>query len=199
MTEAVATEPRTLDDITDLLDRAEGQTLVLTGAGISTESGIPDYRGPDGERRVTPMQYSEFVGSGTARQRYWARSYVGWQRFHLARPNPGHEAVARLQRSGHVGQVITQNVDGLHQAAGSSADLVLELHGTLHVARCLDCGHETPMLEQDSHFKHLHENPTYIRPDDWRAVDALRRACSATWVNITVRPNGVGSAATRTP
>src|SRR5512135_1143486 len=103
-----------LDEFVDLL--AGGDVLVLTGAGISTESGIPDYRGPDGRRRVQPMQYSEFVGSSTARQRYWARSYVGWQRFSSAGPNAGHRAVASLQRAGIVGPVITQNVDGLHQA-----------------------------------------------------------------------------------
>src|SRR4051794_10196041 len=81
-----------LDAVAALLER--GNVLVLTGAGISTDSGIPDYRGPDGTRRVTPMQFAEFVGSSQARQRYWARSYVGWQRFNLAKPNSGHEAVA---------------------------------------------------------------------------------------------------------
>src|SRR6476620_71132 len=95
-------------------------TLVLTGAGISTDSGIPDYRGPDGTRRVTPMHHGEFVGSSAARQRYWARSFIGWQRFWHAEPNPSHHAVAALQRHGVLGAVITQNVDGLHQAAGST-------------------------------------------------------------------------------
>ena len=90
-------------------------TLVLTGAGISTDSGIPDYRGPDGTRRVTPMQHGEFVGTSEARQRYWARSFIGWQRFSSAEPNAAHLAVADLQRRGVLGAVITQNVDGLHQ------------------------------------------------------------------------------------
>ena len=94
-------------------------TLVLTGAGISTDSGIPDYRGPDGLRRVTPMQHGEFVGSSGARQRYWARSFIGWQRFSHAEPNDCHRAVAALQARGALGPVITQNVDGLHQGAGS--------------------------------------------------------------------------------
>lgn len=111
--------------------------LVLSGAGISTDSGIPDYRGPDGTRRVTPMQHAEFVGSSRARQRYWARSYIGWARFRAAEPNAGHRAVATLQRSGHIGPVITQNVDGLHQRAGSGH--VTELHGTLDDVVCLDC------------------------------------------------------------
>ena len=112
-------------------------TLVLTGAGMSTDSGIPDYRGPDGTRRVTPMQHGEFVGSSEARQRYWARSFIGWQRFNHAEPNAAHHAVAGLQRRGALGPVITQNVDGLHQAAGSPD--VTELHGTLSEVVCLTC------------------------------------------------------------
>jgi NAD-dependent SIR2 family protein deacetylase len=112
-------------------------TLVLTGAGMSTDSGIPDYRGPDGTRRVTPMQHGEFIGSSEARRRYWARSFIGWQRFTHADPNDAHRAVADLQRRGVLGAVITQNVDGLHQAAGSRA--VVELHGTLSEVVCLTC------------------------------------------------------------
>ena len=118
--------------------RAHPGTLVLTGAGMSTDSGIPDYRGPDGTRRVTPMQHGEFVGSSEARRRYWARSFIGWQRFSHAEPNAAHHAVADLQRRGALGHVITQNVDGLHQAAGSRD--VTELHGSLAEAVCLTCG-----------------------------------------------------------
>lgn len=116
----------------------ESRPLVLTGAGISTDSGIPDYRGPDGRRRVTPMQHGEFVGSSQARQRYWARSYVGWHRFAAAEPNVGHRVVASLQAAGATGPIITQNVDGLHQRAG--AHRVVELHGTLAEVLCLTCG-----------------------------------------------------------
>jgi NAD-dependent SIR2 family protein deacetylase len=146
---------------------AEGSVLVLTGAGISTESGIPDYRGPDGRRRVAPMQYGEFVGSSAARRRYWARSYVGWQRFTLAAPNDGHAAVARLQASGHLGSVITQNVDGLHQAAGSTS--VVELHGSLARVICLTCGDLSSRLHLDDRMREA--NPSFevttdeIRPD----------------------------------
>jgi len=112
--------------------------VCLTGAGLSTESGIPDYRGPDGRRRVMPMTHGEFVATSEARQRYWARSYIGWDRFAAARPNAGHRAVAALQRSGVLGAVITQNVDGLHREAGSED--VLELHGSLADVVCLTCG-----------------------------------------------------------
>ena len=115
-----------------------GDLTVLTGAGLSTESGIPDYRGPEGIRRVTPMTYDEFVASSSARQRYWARSFMGWGRFKAAAPNAGHRAVAELERRGLTRGVITQNVDELHQKAG--AHDVLELHGTLDRVRCLTCG-----------------------------------------------------------
>ena len=113
--------------------------VVLAGAGCSTESGIPDYRGPQGRLRTRkPMQYGEFVRSADARTRYWARSTVGWQRVATARPNRCHEALARLEAEGNVRGVITQNVDGLHQAAGSRR--VVELHGSLAHVRCLECG-----------------------------------------------------------
>lgn len=118
--------------------RERGPALVLTGAGMSTESGIPDYRGADGSRRVTPMSHQEFTATSEARQRYWARSFIGWQRFTVAEPNDGHVAVTDLQRAGAFGPVITQNVDGLHQEAGTRD--VTELHGTLSEAVCLTCG-----------------------------------------------------------
>ena len=114
-----------------------GGVTVLTGAGMSTASGIPDYRGPDGSRRVQPMQYAEFLGSAESRRRYWARSYVGWSRFRAAGPNDAHRAVATLQQGGQVEELITQNVDGLHQGAGSRD--VIELHGNLNVIVCLTC------------------------------------------------------------
>jgi NAD-dependent SIR2 family protein deacetylase len=162
-----------LSAVSALLQR--GNVLALTGAGISTESGIPDYRGPDGNRRVTPMQYGEFLGSAQARQRYWARSYVGWQRFNLARPNAGHEAVARLQHAGIVGPVITQNVDGLHQAAGATD--VTELHGSLAKVVCLTCGDRTSRWDLDVRMREA--NPAYtvssdeIRPDGDIALNDL--------------------------
>jgi NAD-dependent SIR2 family protein deacetylase len=116
-----------------------GGVVVLSGAGLSTDSGIPDYRGPSGAlRRHTPMTYQTFVGSAVARRRYWARSYIGWQQIAAARPNAGHYAVAALQQAGLVDAIITQNVDGLHQAAGARD--VIELHGGLDLVCCLACG-----------------------------------------------------------
>jgi len=114
-----------------------GPVAVLTGAGLSTESGIPDYRGPTGAARpATPMTYQVFTGSLAAQQRYWARSHLGWRTIARARPNAGHEAVAAL--AGRWTGLITQNVDGLHTGAGSTD--VVELHGNLDRVVCLRCG-----------------------------------------------------------
>ncbi len=123
------------------LDLLAGRRVVaLTGAGISTDSGIPDYRGPTAVPRQ-PMTYQEFVSGAVAQQRYWARSHVGWGRMRRARPNAGHLALAALERSGPVAAVITQNVDGLHQVAGSSD--VVDLHGRIDEVVCLRCGEVT--------------------------------------------------------
>jgi NAD-dependent SIR2 family protein deacetylase len=131
---------------------AGGGAVVLSGAGLSTESGIPDYRGPTGQaRRATPMTYQTFTGSEAARRRYWARSHVGWRHIGVARPNAGHLAVAALERAGLVAGVITQNVDGLHQAAGSAA--VTELHGSVHRVACLACGERTSRVSLDERLR----------------------------------------------
>lgn len=125
--------------LTELL--ADRTAVALTGAGCSTESGIPDYRGPDGRLRAgSPMLYQEFVRDPAARARYWSRSLVGWPRIAHARPNAAHRALARLEAAGELSGVITQNVDGLHAAAGSHR--VVELHGSLAWVRCLGCGVE---------------------------------------------------------
>ncbi|MFE5140421.1 NAD-dependent protein deacetylase [Streptomyces fagopyri] len=125
-----------LEPIRDMLDT--GGVLVLSGAGISTESGIPDYRGENGSlSRHTPMTYQDFTASDQARRRYWARSHLGWRTFGRARPNDGHRAVAAFGRHGLLSGVITQNVDGLHQSAGSEG--VVELHGSLDRVVCLSC------------------------------------------------------------
>ncbi|MFC4535744.1 NAD-dependent protein deacetylase [Sphaerisporangium dianthi] len=147
---------------------AEGDVVVLSGAGISTESGIPDYRGPSGAlRRHTPMTYQTFTGDPAARRRYWARSHAGWRTMAGARPNSGHHAVARLQRHGLLSGVVTQNVDGLHQAGGATG--VIELHGSLHRVVCLDCGDATSREELDHRLRQA--NPrfgalvTAVNPD----------------------------------
>ncbi|MGT2526282.1 NAD-dependent protein deacetylase [Streptomyces nojiriensis] len=125
-----------LEPVVEALDG--GGVLVLSGAGISTESGIPDYRGEGGSlSRHTPMTYQDFTGSAQARRRYWARSHLGRRTFGRARPNAGHRAVAAFERHGLLAGVITQNVDGLHQAAGSEG--VVELHGGLDRVVCLSC------------------------------------------------------------
>ena len=112
---------------------------VLSGAGLSTESGIPDYRGPDTrDRDRSPIRYGAFVKSERARRHYWARSALGWPSFDAAVPNAGHRALAALEAAGRVTGVITQNVDRLHQAAGS--ERVVELHGALAEVICLGCG-----------------------------------------------------------
>ena len=145
-------EARTTGSFGVLVDLvAGGDVVILSGAGMSTESGIPDYRGPTGlARRVsgsTPMTYQTFTGSAAARRRYWARSHLGWRNIALAAPNHGHHAVAELDRRGLLAGIITQNVDGLHQAAGASA--VTELHGSLHRVICLSCGQRTPRTDLD--------------------------------------------------
>ncbi len=126
-----------LDQLADFL-RRHRQVLVLTGAGISTASGIPDYRGRDGVRRGrAPVQGPEFRKSEAVRKRYWARSMIGYPVLAGAAPNAAHRAIAALQADGMLGRVMTQNVDGLHQRAGSAP--VLELHGNIHGVVCLDC------------------------------------------------------------
>ena len=135
-----------LDRLADLV--ADGDVAVLSGAGLSTESGIPDYRGPSGAaRRATPMTYQAFTGSASARRRYWARSHLGWRVIARARPNDGHRAVAGLQAAGLLAGIVTQNVDGLHTAAGARD--VVELHGNLDRVVCLSCRCLTPREELD--------------------------------------------------
>jgi NAD-dependent SIR2 family protein deacetylase len=142
-----------------------GGVCVLSGAGLSTDSGIPDYRGPSGALRARlPMTIAEFHGSPEARQRYWARAHIGWRRIAAARPNAGHRAVAALQRAGVLRGIITQNVDGLHQAAGARD--VVELHGTLDRVVCLECGARSTRAAFDRRLRAA--NPEL----DWDVVAA---------------------------
>lgn len=114
------------------------QVAVITGAGVSTASGIPDYRDVEGRwKRNQPVTWQDFVGSAVVRHRYWARSYAGWRHFSETRPNAAHVALAELEQRGRVAGIVTQNVDRLHQRAGSRH--VVDLHGRLDVVVCLDC------------------------------------------------------------
>lgn len=139
---------------------AGGGVVALTGAGISTDSGIPDYRGPTGaSRRVhAPMTYREFRQEPAARHRYWARSHAGWPLMLRTRPNAGHRALAQLEDRGLVSGVITQNVDGLHGAAGSRS--VIDLHGRLDRVTCLDCSRVVPRAQVEEALVELN--------GDWR-------------------------------
>lgn len=120
--------------------------LVLTGAGCSTDSGIPDYRDADGQwKRSQPVNYQAFMEQAATRQRYWARSLLGWARFGRAQPNATHHALAALEADGRVELLLTQNVDGLHQRAGSQT--VIDLHGRLDQVRCMGCGALSPREE----------------------------------------------------
>lgn len=126
-------------DLARLAELIDGRrTVVLTGAGVSTDSGIPDYRGPDSPPR-NPMTFQQFVGDPVFRRHYWARNHLGWRYMDAARPNTGHRALARLEHAGRVHAVITQNVDLLHTKAGSRQ--VIDLHGTYAQVRCLRCEH----------------------------------------------------------
>ncbi|MGA2615428.1 MAG: NAD-dependent protein deacetylase [Spirochaetia bacterium] len=149
------------DDIESLAGLIRGRRLiVLSGAGLSTESGIPDYRGPQSAaRHAQPISYREFITDPAKRARYWARSAVGWPRVRSARPNAGHASFAGMEQGGVLHGVITQNVDGLHQAAGSRN--VVELHGTLAEVVCQDCAAREP--RQDLQERILALNPGWAQ------------------------------------
>lgn len=175
-----APTPGQLDALSTLF--ARGAVAVLTGAGLSTESGIPDYRGPLAAQRVRkPIQYQEFLKSAPARQRYWARSMFGWPRFAAARPNAGHAVLRELEAAGLLSGIITQNVDGLHAAAGS--DRALELHGALREAICLECGllieRSELQLELERHNRALIAEGAELAPDGDADLDDERIAAFA--------------------
>ncbi|RIJ69845.1 NAD-dependent protein deacetylase [Nakamurella silvestris] len=148
-----------MDRAAELL--ADRPLAVLTGAGVSTDSGIPDYRGPDSPVR-TPMTYQDFTRTSAGRQRYWARSFVGWRRMKTAEPNRSHRVIAAWEAQGRMAGLITQNVDGLHQQAGS--EQVIDLHGRLDRVICLNCRELTGRVELERrltllnpHFDVSHE------------------------------------------
>ncbi|MBV8803464.1 MAG: NAD-dependent protein deacetylase, partial [Sinobacteraceae bacterium] len=142
--------------------------FILTGAGCSTDSGIPDYRDENGEwKRSRPVMFQAFVGDLHTRRRYWARSLVGWRRFGHARPNDAHRALARLEQQGGTELLVTQNVDGLHQSAGSTT--VIDLHGRMDQVRCLGCGRHSHREELQRRLLDL--NPAWARLDARDAPD----------------------------
>ena len=143
--------------------------VALTGAGISTDSGIPDYRGPSSPSRM-PMTYQEFVSGTAAQQRYWARSHIGWGRMKRARPNPGHLALARLEVLGSLQLLVTQNVDGLHEQAGSHN--LCALHGRIADVVCLSCRRQTGRHT-------LHER-----------LEAMNPGFGTSHADAVVRPDG---------
>lgn len=134
--------PHPLHALQDFV-RRHPRLLLLTGAGCSTAAGIPDYRDANGAwKRSEPMRYQVFTGDDTARRRYWARSMVGWRAMSQARPTAAHAALAGLEAAGRISLLVTQNVDGLHQQAGSRN--VVDLHGRIDTVCCLRCGARTP-------------------------------------------------------
>lgn len=138
--------------------RRHPRLAVLTGAGVSTGSGIPDYRDEQGEwKRARPVEFRPFMTRPEVRQRYWARSTVGWPIIRRALPNAAHRALARLEELGVVSALITQNVDGLHDAAGSRN--VIDLHGRIDVVRCMQCDHSMPRAELQRRL--LDDNPSW--------------------------------------
>jgi NAD+-dependent protein deacetylase sirtuin 4 len=181
-------------DLAPLLGVLRGRRIaLLTGAGISTESGIPDYRGPETRRRArNPIQGRAFRDDAATRRRYWARSFVGWPRLRAARPNAGHLALARLQAGGRVTRLLTQNVDGLHEAAGSPD--VEALHGRLSEVVCLGCG--TPSDRAELQVRLAALNPAFVDPagaplaPDGDA-DLVEAATSGFRVPACVRCQGV--------
>ncbi len=155
---------------------AHERIAVLTGAGCSTGSGIPDYRDDSGNwKHRQPMYFAEFTGSAGARQRYWARSFAGWHRIAAARPNAAHAALVRLEEQGRVSGVVTQNVDDLHRRAGSRN--VIDLHGVLHRVRCLGCDAITTRAALQERLEAMNAGwqaaPAALAPDgDARLADA---------------------------
>jgi NAD-dependent SIR2 family protein deacetylase len=145
--------PARQEDLDAAVSALAGRRIVaLTGAGFSTDSGLPDYRGPDAKPR-NPITYSQFVSSPDFRRHYWARNHLGWHQLHVTEPNEGHYALARLEAAGIVSGVITQNVDRLHQRAGSVN--VIDLHGHYQLVRCLNCGTTMTRDELDLRLQEL--------------------------------------------
>lgn len=159
--------------------------FVLTGAGCSTDSGIPDYRDLQGGwKRAQPVTFQAFMGEPSTRQRYWARSLIGWPRFGLAQPNAAHHALAALEARGQLEVLLTQNVDRLHQAAGSQA--VVDLHGRLDVVRCMGCEHRLSRTDFQSLLEQA--NPGWATLEAAQAPDGDADLDGVTFDQFVVPP-----------
>jgi NAD-dependent SIR2 family protein deacetylase len=163
--------------------RQHARLFVLSGAGVSTASGIPDYRDEEGRwKRNPPVNVRDFVGSAKVRRRFWARSLIGWPAIERARPNQAHEALARLQAASYVRGIVTQNVDGLHQRAGSED--VIELHGSISQVVCIDCAYE--LARSDVQQWLAAANPAYVRSFTAVAPDGDADVDLADWDDFRV-------------
>jgi NAD-dependent deacetylase len=156
-------------ELTDYLKNA-GRILIFTGAGISTNSGIPDYRGPQGVwTRRQPVYYQDFMSSESARLEYWDQKLEGWDAFRIAQPNAVHHAVVELEKAGRLQMVVTQNIDGLHARAGTSVQKLVEVHGTNLLVECQSCRERTDPVSHFQHFKKSGASPLchcggYLKP-----------------------------------
>jgi NAD-dependent deacetylase len=148
-----------IEELAEFLDAAE-RIVVFTGAGISTESGIPDFRSPGGIwTKMAPIAFQDFVSSAEMRKEAWRRRFAMEEMFQTVVPNPGHKAIAELVMSGRATHVITQNIDNLHQDSGIPDERVIELHGNTRYAKCLDCGARAELEQIRRHFEKMGEPP----------------------------------------
>ena len=174
----------------DFVDRHR-RLFVLTGAGCSTGSGIPDYRDADGQwKRAQPVTFQAFMGEEKTRRRYWARSLIGWRRIRGAQPNDAHRALARLEAKGGIELVLTQNVDRLHQAAGSAR--VIDLHGRIDLVRCMDCERRSPREELQDELGRL--NAEWLDLDATEAPDGDADLEGADFSSFVVPSCGAAAA-----
>lgn len=156
--------------------RAARRTVIFTGAGISTESGIPDFRSPGGIwSKMSPIYFDDFVRSADLRREAWRRRFAMEHMFASVRPNAGHLAVADLVRRGRLAHVITQNIDNLHQDSGVPIEKLIELHGNTHYAKCLDCGLRVELAPIRVHFEHFGD------PPDCRACGGLIKTATISF------------------
>ncbi|WP_233842715.1 NAD-dependent protein deacetylase [Dyella sp. 2HG41-7] len=168
MTLAETTSSKADNDALQTFIAAHRRLFVVTGAGCSTDSGIPDYRDADGGwKRAQPVTYQAFMGEERTRKRYWARSLIGWRRFGKALPNATHHALVKLEQRDKLALLLTQNVDGLHQRAGSQN--VVDMHGRLDAVRCMGCEHRLPRHELQHMLLTL--NPQWATLDAFDAPD----------------------------